>query len=66
MAGLAPHRCCEASSALKMEAAQKPERKQDNQYQAQNAPKPGSAIAPITVVATTSAEQQEEHDNYHN
>lgn len=66
MAGLAPHRYCQGSSALKMQAPQEPEREQDNQYQAQNAPKPGSAVAPITVVATTAAEQQEEHDNYHN
>jgi hypothetical protein len=62
-AGLAPHRCCDGPSALKMEAAEEPEHKQDNQYQAQNAPKPGSAIAPITVVATTAPEQQDEHDN---
>jgi hypothetical protein len=34
VAGLAPHRCCERSSAVKMEAAEEPERKQDNQYQA--------------------------------
>jgi hypothetical protein len=51
---------------MEMDAAEEPERKQHNQNHAQGAPKTGSTIAPITVVAPAAAEKQDEHDNYHN
>jgi hypothetical protein len=53
-------------SAVVMNAAKEPERKQDNYYKAQDTSQTGSAVAPITVVTSATAEKYNEDDNDHN
>jgi len=43
-----------------MQAAQEPEHEKDDQYQAENAAEPGSAITVVPVISTTTAEQYDQ------
>jgi hypothetical protein len=49
-----------------MQAAEEPEHKKNDHYQAQSATEPGATVPAVPVIPAATAEQQNDHDNDQN